>query len=346
MPVMLFAASAPAPLPAPLVLAHGWQLQDAAKVAQSGAEVSSAAFNPAGWYPATVPGTALTTLVNNHVYPEPLYGENNRPEIVPDSLARTYWWYRTAVDVPEAYKGRHIWLNFDGINYAAQVWVNGAQVGYMRGAFIRGNFDITAQVKPGKPAIVAVILAPQPHPGVPHEHTLRAGMGLNGGESAIDGPTFLSTIGWDWIPAIRDRDTGIWQKVTLSSSDSVLVRDPLVTTDLPLPRTDFADVAVQATIQNITGKPVKGILHGAIENIAFDRAVELAPHSAKKFTFDRANTPALHIHHPRLWWPNGYGAPSLYTLHLSFETNKTISDQQDVSFGIRKISYSVPGADT
>ncbi len=71
------------------------------------------------------------------------------------------------------------------------MWVNGAQVGTIRGAFIRGIFDITAQVKPGEQAVVAVLVTPQPHPGVPHEHTLRDGVGPNGGITAIDGPTFL-----------------------------------------------------------------------------------------------------------------------------------------------------------
>ena len=152
-----------------------------AKVPQPGAKVSSAASTRKGWYAATVPGTVLTTLVNNHVYPEPLYGENKRPEIIPESLVHTSYWYRTVVAFPASYKDRHVWLNFDGINYSAEVWVNGAQVGTMRGAFIRGNFDITAQVTPGKPAVVAVLVTPQPHPGVPHEHTLRNGVGPNGG---------------------------------------------------------------------------------------------------------------------------------------------------------------------
>ncbi|HEY1159071.1 MAG TPA: glycoside hydrolase family 2, partial [Terracidiphilus sp.] len=224
-PVSATAKSAPPQL---LVLAAGWQLQDAAKVPQSGAEVAAPGFNAAGWLNATVPGTVLTTLVNNHVYPEPLYGENNRPETIPESLARTSWWYRNLIDVPMSYKGQRIWLNFDGINYSATVWVNGTQVGTMRGAFTRGIFDISPNVKPGHQAVLAVLVAPQPHPGVSHEHTLRDGLGQNGGETAIDGPTFLSTIGWDWIPAIRDRDTGIWQKVFLSATGPVLVKDPLV----------------------------------------------------------------------------------------------------------------------
>ena len=329
-----------------VVLTGGWQLQDAAKVPQAGAEVSAAAFNAAGWYKATVPGTVLTTLVNNHVYPEPLYGENNRPEVIPESLARSSYWYRTLMEIPSTYDGKHIWLNFEGINYSATVWVNGAQVGAMRGAFARGIFDITANVKPGKPAVLAVLVTPQPHPGIPHEHTLRAGLGQNGGITAVDGPTFLCTIGWDWIPAIRDRDTGIWQKVFLSATGPVLVKDPLVTTDLPLPRTDSTDIGVQATVENVSDKPLKGVLAGSIEGINFDKPVELAPHSKQMVSFDAKTTPALHLSNPRLWWPNGYGPQNLYKLHLSFNLGRTISDEQEISFGVRKITYSVPGTDT
>jgi beta-galactosidase/beta-glucuronidase len=190
-PVSCFADSV---RPEPVTLSAGWQMQYASKALQAGAaatgaEISAAAFDAGGWYAATVPGTVLTTLVNNHVYPEPLYGENNRPEKIPESLDKESFWYRTSMEVPSSYKGQHVWLNFDGINYASTIWVNGTQVGTTKGAFIGGVFDITANVKPGQKAVLAVLVTPQPHPGISHEHTLRAGIGLNGGESAIDGPT-------------------------------------------------------------------------------------------------------------------------------------------------------------
>ena len=339
-------ASAAPTAPRPVVLAEGWLLQDVAKVPQPGAQVAAEGFDTKGWYAATVPGTVLTTLVNNHVYPEPLYGENSRPEIIPESLVRTSYWYRTVIRVPRAYRNRHVWLNFGGINYSADVWVNGTQAGTIRGAFIRGIFDITAQVKPGHDAVVAVLVTPQPHPGVPHEHTLRDGVGLNGGISAIDGPTFLSTLGWDWLNAVRDRDTGIWQKVFLSATGPVVLKDPLVTTDLPLPKIDSTDIAVQTTVENVSDKPVAGVVRGTIENIEFERQVVLAAHSTQKVTFDAKNTLALHVEHPRLWWPNGYGAQNLYHLQLDFKTGHEISDTQDVDFGVRKITYSVPGTNT
>jgi hypothetical protein len=341
-----FSARAEKNIPQPLIIAAGWQMQDVAKVSAPGTEVSTQAFHAGGWYTATVPGTVLTTLVDNHVYPEPLYGENNRPEIIPESLARTSYWYRTVVDVPKSFAGKHIWLNFDGINYAAEIWVNGTQVGTMRGAFARGSFDLTAlHVDHSRKAVVAVLVSPQPHPGDPHEHTLRNGLGKNGGITAIDGPTFLSTIGWDWLPAIRDRDTGIWQKVFLSATGPVLVKNPLVTTDLPLPRTDTADVGVLTTVENLTDQPQKGVLKGNIGDIRFETEVELAPHSSQLVNFDPKRMQALHIDHPKLWWPNGYGPQNLYKLHLSFEVQHKVSDSQDISFGVRKITYTVPGSE-
>ena len=338
--------AAAATFPQPMTIASGWQLQDVAKVSELGAQVSAAGFNTTGWYAATVPGTVLTTLVNNHVYPEPLYGQNDRTNIIPESLVHTSYWYRSIIRVPKNYKDHHVWLNFDGINYSAEVWVNGARVGTMRGAFIRGNFDVTAQVKPGHDAVVAVLVTPQPHPGVPHEHTLRDGVGRNGGISAIDGPTFLCTLGWDWLDVVHDRDAGIWQDVYLSATGPVVMKDPYVTTDLPLPKIDSADVTVQATVENVSDKPVEGVVRGTIENIEFERQVEVAAHATQQVTFDAKNTSALHMENPRLWWPNGYGEPNLYHLHLDFKAGREVSDTRDLDFGVRKITYSVPGTDT
>ncbi len=320
-------------------------MQDATQVQQTGAQLSRPDFTAPRWYKATVPGTVLTTLVDDGVYPEPLYGENNRPDKIPESLNRKDWWYRTRLAVPAAYAGKKIWLNFDGINYAAEVWVNGARVGTIKGAFTRGVFDISSQVTPGQPAALAVCVSPQPHPGLPFEHTIAGGIGSNGGLPAIDGPTFLCSIGWDWIPAIRDRDTGIWQKVTLSASGPAVLQDPAVTTDLSLPGLASADVAIQAKIQNVTGQPQTGVLKGSFGGITFDQPVQLAAASATVISLDAKSLPQLHLTNPKLWWPNGYGPQNLYTLHLSLEIAGAVSAARDISFGIRKITYGSSAED-
>ncbi len=117
-------------LPAAVELNAGWQLQDSAKVQEAGSVVSGKAYQPSGWLAATVPGTVLTSLVNDGVYPEPLYGENNRT--IPESLNKTPWWYRTVITVPKEYAHRQVWLHFDGANFSSDVWVNGAEVGTIR----------------------------------------------------------------------------------------------------------------------------------------------------------------------------------------------------------------------
>lgn len=326
-------------VPASLDLNSSWQLQDSAKVSDPAASVSSASYQSTGWLTATVPGTVLTSMVNDGVYPEPTYGENNRETIIPESLNKTSYWYRTTFNVPKNYAHHQVWIHFDGANFTSEVWVNGTQAGTIQGAFIRGRFDITNLVKPGDTAILAVKVSPQPHPGDPHEHTIANGVGKNGGITAIDGPTFLCTLGWDWLNAVRDRDTGLWQKVWLSASGPVLIDDPQVITDLPLPKTDSADITVHATLQNTSAKPQTGTLEGAIGDITFSQKVTLKPNETRDLTFDPKSTPALHIANPKLWWPNGYGPQNLYTLHLHFVEHGRDSDAHDTSFGVRKITY-------
>jgi beta-mannosidase len=325
-----------------------WQLQDVARVRTPAAVVSTQAFHPHNWYAATVPGTVLTTLVNNHIYPEPLYGENMRA--IPESLNQTSYWYRTTFLVPAAHRSRHTWLHFAGINYSAEIWVNGRQVSTTRGAFLRADIDVTDFVRPGYFATVAVLVSPQPHPGTPHEHTIANGVGKNGGITAIDGPTFLSTIGWDWLPAVRDRDTGIWLPVTLSTTGPVVIQNPFITSELSS-TFDSANLTIAATLNNSTAQAISGMLTGTITGpegvspITFRKELTLPANAATAISLDEKSLPELHMDHPRLWWPNGYGPQNLYQLTLRFELAGRISDLDTTQFGIRKIDYQVPDSE-
>lgn len=327
----------------PLTLSSGWQLQDASNVTGSGSTLSLTGYQPTGWYPAAVPGTVLTSLVNSGVYPEPLYGINNNS--IPDTLCRTSYWYRTTFTVPSSYAGKRVWLNFNGINYIATVWVNGTNVGTIQGAFARGNFDVTSYVTVGGTNAVAVFVQPEPNPGTATVQTIASGVGQNGGATGKDGPTFLCSIGWDWIPTIRDRNTGIWRDVTISSSGPALIQNPYVTSQLPLPGTSSADLTVQANVSNTTTTAQTGTLTGTIDGtITFQQNVSLPASGQQTVVFNASNTPSLHVLNPLLWWPNGYGPQNLHTLHLSFSIGGVVSDAQDASFGIRQISYSLPGS--
>jgi beta-mannosidase len=323
-------------------LTNGWQLQSLSNITDSGTVISDTNYQPAGWYPATVPGTVLTTLVNAGVYPEPLYGTNNYH--IPDSLCRTSYWYRTAFVIPPTYSSNRLWLNFDGVNYTASVWLNGSCLGLIQGAFARGKFDITPYANLGGTNVVAVLVNPEPNPGTAHQKTIASGTGSNGGATATDGPTFLCTVGWDWIPTIRDRATGIWQDVSVSGAGPVLIQNPYVTTSLPLPATNPASVNVQVTLSNTTSSAQSGTLTGTIGTIIFSQTVSLNPLSAIILAFNPTSTPSLLITNPLLWWPNGYGPQNLYTLQLAFTASNVLSDTQSLNFGIRQIAYTQPGS--
>lgn len=315
---------------------NGWKLIPAPDLGPAdGAALSRPGIDTARWLTARVPGTVLATMVDRGVYPDPYYGLNNLA--IPESLARQDYWYRTSFNLPAEAAGKALALRFDGVNYAAEVWINGQREGSMKGAFARGRFSFTPA--PGE-NVIAVKVSPPPHPGIPHEQSVKGGVGENGGQLAIDGPTFVATEGWDWIPGIRDRDTGLWQAAFLEATGPVRLGDPHVVTDLPLPRTDSADVTVTVPVINPGPAPVQITITAQVGDTTLTRAITATP-GETAVTFSPATDPALHIANPRLWWPNGYGDPALYTLTVTASANGQRSATRTLRFGIRELSYEL-----
>ena len=304
----------------------------------SGEMVSAPEFDASHWYPAIVPGTVLTTLIANGVYPDPDYGLNNLA--IPESLNRQDYWYRTRFTAAPQLRGRQLTLTFNGINYAADVWLNGIRLGNIRGAFVRGAFDVSAIVRTGQENVLAVRVSPPPHPGIPHEQSVAAGPGENGGNLAIDGPTFIATEGWDWLPAQRDRDTGIWQDVELSASGVVRILDPQIVTRLPLPQTHPADVIMRVPLENRSATATNAMLTVEFDGIHVQKFVTLPP-GVSEIPLTPAEFPQLRLAHPRLWWPNGYGKPELYTATIGVSVGPEGSDSKLVRFGIRELTYEL-----
>jgi len=313
-----------------------WRLAEAPKVAAKPADIANANYSDASWHVATVPGTVLTTLIDRGVYPDYDYGLNNMA--IPERLARQDYWYRTVFEVPASLDGKQLTLTFKGINYAAEVWINGSRIGSIRGAFIRGVFDVSGRVVPGKRNVIAVRVSPPPHPGIPHEESIAAGPGENGGWVALDGPTFAASEGWDWIPGIRDRNTGIWQDVELKASGRVRLLDPQVITRLPLPNTDSADVSILVPVDSSHIAPVEVTVDASFEGVKLTKTTSLAP-GKSEVRFTAAEFPALNVKNPRLWWPNGYGSPDLYHLAIAVADRGRPSDTKSLRFGIRHVTY-------
>jgi hypothetical protein len=315
-----------------------WRLLPAPGLDAGGERLSQPDYDDSRWYPAVVPGTVLTTLIARGVYPDPNYGLNNLA--IPDSLSRQDYWYRSVFDGPAGLQGKELTLTFQGINYAAEVWLNGVRLGTIKGAFIRGVFDVTGKLKPGRGNALAVRVSPPPHPGIPHEQSMSAGPGENGGNLAIDGPTFIASEGWDWIPGIRDRNTGIWQDVELKATGRLRLLDPHVVTRLPLPRTDAADVSIVVGVENRAASAIQATLIAHVDTIRVQKTVSLNP-GITELSLDPREFPQLHLVEPRLWWPNGYGPANLYRLKLEAVADGVPSDSVELKFGVRELTYEL-----
>ncbi|HEY3864228.1 MAG TPA: glycosyl hydrolase family 2 [Verrucomicrobiae bacterium] len=309
-------------------LEQGWKIQSSAKVNAGGAAISTPGFATANWYDARVPSTVVGTLVEDKVYSEPLFGMNFRSlpgmsypiganfslrPMPADSPFKVSWWYRTEFDVPASQDGQ-VWLGFDGINYRANVWVNGKLVANdhdVAGAYRTYNFNITGAARPGAANALAVeIFAPEPD-----------NLGIT----------------WvDWNPAPPDKDMGLWRGVHLSTTGPVALRSPQVVTKLDMPLLDTARLTVWAEVRNASGHPVRAIVRGEIAGARFEQAVELPASGGQEVEFTPEKFPQLAFSKPRLWWPSEIGPQNLYDLKLEAIVDGKVSDHDTIRFGMRE----------
>lgn len=318
-----------------------WKLQRVSFVNDVMDEISRSGYDDQNWIVATVPGTVLVSYLNNGMIPDPDYVDNQF--LISDSYFYSDFIYRNEFIVPNSYKHGKVFLNFDGINWKADVYLNGKAVGTINGAFIRGKFDVTRHIVHGKSNALAVYIYKNNSPGFVKEPTFVTHQ-ANGGELGADNPTFHASVGWDWLPSIRGRNIGIWNDVYLSASGDVTIEDPYISSSLPLPDTTSAELKIEVTLSNHNDDFVSGTLFGEIGKISFNTFVSFSPSEKKIIVIDPLTNPILKISNPKLWWPNGYGMQNLYEVKLKFVTSDgRISDIKKFKTGIRKITYSEEG---
>ena len=318
---------------------HGgdWLLKRA-EATDKGENISSSKTEGDGWIMATVPGTALMSYVNIGALPDPNVADNL--ENASESFFNSNFWYRRTFSVPEKMKGKHVFLCFDGINWKANVFLNGKRVNRIEGAFMRSRTDITEMLREGTNVLAVEVIKPD-NIGGTKEKTY-ATTDINGGMLGADNPTFHASIGWDWISSVRGRETGIWNDVFLSAEGSVTISDPLVSTSLALPDT-AATITPRVILTNNEAGAVSGKLRGWIGGIAFEKRVDMAQGEEKEVVFAPEEYAQLREQRMRLWWPNGYGEPYMYDAGYEFVPDGGEKVKTDYRAGIRQMTYE--GAD-
>nr|CAB3461596.1 unnamed protein product [Digitaria exilis] len=198
------------------VLDTGWLAARSTDIALTGVQLTTtqppAAVPAAPWMSAAVPGTVLGTLLKNELIPDPFYGLNNQAIVDIADAGReyyTFWFFTTFQCAPSG--NQHVALNFRGINYSAEMYLNGHKEVIPKGMFRRHTIDITDILHPDGNNLLAVLVHPPDHPGrIPPQ-------GGQGGDHEIGKDVATQYVeGWDWICPIRDRNTSIWDEVSVS----------------------------------------------------------------------------------------------------------------------------------
>ena len=323
-------------------LATGWWMRSAREVPEDGKVVSRASYDPSRWYAiARMPSTVLEALEEAGVYPN-LYFGMNLATTVPKDLYRQDWWYRTSFAVAPA--AQH-WLVFKGINYRAEIWVNGQMVATNRtvaGMYNEFEFNVTDQVTVGSNNVLAVRVTPEQ--AAPEIQTVELA------------DSWHDWINWHYLgfddrahhlrfSFVPDRNAGVWKQVYLRNTGAVMLEHPYVATDLPLPATSPAALTVYCDARNASAAPVSGTLRGEISRlgkaaIRFEQSVTLPAGESREVSFTAQAYRQLAVANPDLWWPYTWGKPALYDLKLSFELNGGVSDTAGARFGIRNITQA------
>lgn len=329
--------------PARIELAENWRLASATEAKSDGAAISVGGFKDSRWHPIhRMPATVLEILQEDGVYPN-LYFGKNLAEKVPQDLFREDWWYRTTFKAPA---GECYTLEFPGINYRAEIWLNGEKVAdtnQVVGMYAAHELNVTRWIKRGARNVLAIKVTPE-----------RLIQDVDGIELA---DSWYDWINWKFlgykgrkrinpgagVSFVPDRNAGVWKPVYLRVTGAVSVNHPLVNSDLSL-ADSTARLTVFAVLRNLTAQPVSGTLKGTISRpgkpaINFTQSVtDLSVGEEREVKFAPEQFPELVVKNPDLWWPYTMGEPALYNLQLELARNETISDRARTRFGIRKIT--------
>jgi exo-1,4-beta-D-glucosaminidase len=292
-------------------LNNDWQLFSSAGIDAGGDAISRPDFDPGAFYQVDIPATIMSGLIQNGLFPD-VYLEK-RLEDVDRSLFDAPWWYRRIFSVANA-TGNYYHLRFEGINYKANIWVNGQLVAdstKIEGPFGMWTLDVSGHIHTGENAIAVEVFAPQK------------------GDL---------TIGFvDWSPEAPDRNTGLWRGVILRETGPVSISNPHVVSLVNTETLDEARLSIAVTAKNHSNKPQTATITAAFNGQEIAGKFNLLPHEEIELTLSPNQYKELIINNPKLWWPVNLGEQHLYDMALAAMVDNAISDHQAFRFGIRQI---------
>ena len=291
----------------------GWKIQSSENL--TGIKESSISMNDfdvSGWYEGVVPGTVMGALSDFNVIEDATFGINMK-NMDPAQFQKP-WWYRSSFEITGNDLKKNVSLRFNGINYRADLWVNGKKVvenDEFAGSFRMFTYNINQYIQEGKNTLALKIT------------------------QYADGEYLLGFC--DWNPLPTDRSMGIFREVFLEINDGIKIRSPFVYSKVDTVSKSSADLYMQAEIVNSTDKPVEGILRVDYEVGTVEKKVTVNANETLSYRFTPDEYPQLSVKNVNLWWPNGMGKANMYNLKTEFIANNKVLDCIDKKYGIRQI---------
>lgn len=285
-----------------------WLMQSSEVAKSNGESLSKTDAQVASWYRVNLPSTVLAGLVAHGEYSDLFFGDNLKR--VPKERFKGAWWYRKEFALPPSEVGTQAWLYFKGINYRANIWLNGKMIGDAKmivGAYRDFELNITDALVSGANVLAVEVFPP--------------------------GKDDLSITFVDWAPAVPDGNMGLWQYVEVRFSKTAAIRYPHVTVNLDLPQPNRALLQIYVDVVNPTDQTINGTIESTIEGKVISAPAVVGPHETVTIACGE-----MLIDNPRLWWPWPLGKPEMYDLKMRYLVDGVESDRCSTSFGIRKVT--------
>ena len=280
---------------------------------------------------ASVPGSVYNDLINADKLEDPYYRDNEGLAL---ELMKNDFEYRGTFDVSDDLSDAdEVFLRFNGIDTIADIELNGVRLGSVDNMHRTWDFRVLKYLKPAENELVVTLHSPVNYIAEKYKED----PAILGTEDAMRGFPHIRKghymFGWDWGPRLPD--AGIWKSVELLKAktamlDSVYVRQHF-SGDMTM-----ADVTVE----------VNGILEGSHLTVAIMNP-EGKVADIDFADFDDRNTNInkkvieLSVSDPELWWPNGLGKQSLYTVKVELRSDSDeILDEWSRRIGLRTMEMS------
>ncbi|MCC7207932.1 MAG: hypothetical protein IT323_11535 [Anaerolineae bacterium] len=244
--------------------------------------VSDTALAALDWRPAEVPGSVQTSAFGM-LLPDLYVGDNVQRVAW---MGGVYWIYRSTFVMPAVAPDEEATLVFVGIDYQAAIYLNGRKVCDHEGMFSPVAVSLEGLVT-GSVNDLLVVITPFVAGPEPHEH-MKSRVGIGNG--------------WDFAPRLVT--AGIWDVVRLEVRPRLRVLGTYVHTTL----------ANQQRADNIVYIDLSELVEYGTLILTLDTTTRRYP----VVQTDHLALP-LEVLSPRLWWPNGHGAPTLVTLRIELD---------------------------